>query len=187
MGCRLPREPGVYVILMLVGEKTRIVTRGGRRFDITRGAYLYIGSAMGGGGVRGRVMRHIKRTGPLFWHIDYLLRQPFTKISGILYKVHNDRGDPEARLALALKKIFPGVPGFGCSDKPDDYSHLYLCGCSEHECLERVWSAGIEDLVYCRIEDLDDLWQDPRPFHASPSSWLDHRVVCPKHSDLFRQ
>lgn len=155
VGCQLPREPGVYVILILVGEKTGIVTRGGRRFSIPQGVYLYIGSAMGGGGVRGRVMRHIRRTGSPFWHIDYLLRQPSTKISGVLYKVHSDRRDHEAGLALALEKIFPGVPGFGCSDKPDDYSHLYLCGYSEHECLEGVWSAGIEGLVYCRLEDLD--------------------------------
>jgi len=154
MVCRLPREPGVYIIIIRVGRDISITTRGGKRFTIPSGMYLYIGSAMGKGGIYRRVARHINKPSSLFWHIDYLLHQPSTEILGILYKTHEDREDYEARLALAFKEIFTGIPGFGCSDKPKDYSHLYLCGYSEDECLERINETGIADLTYCRINDL---------------------------------
>lgn len=152
MRCQLPREPGVYVIIVMVSKTIEISTRRGKRFTIPCGIYLYLGSARGGGGIRGRVLRHLRRSGDAFWHVDYLLRSPSAKILGIMYGVYKDSRDHEAELALKLRKALPGIKGFGCSDKPRDYSHLYLCGYTEDECLRRI--ASIADLVYCSLDAL---------------------------------
>lgn len=40
-----------------------------------RGYYCYVGSAMGPGGLRARLARHLRQQKKPHWHIDYLLRQ----------------------------------------------------------------------------------------------------------------
>ncbi len=152
MRCELPKEPGIYAVILMIERDVSILTRGGKRFTIPRGVYLYIGSAMGGGGIRGRVERYLNRSGRVFWHIDHLLQRSSVKILGVLYRVYRDPGDHESELASKLREIFTGIPGFGCSDKPGNYSHLYLCGHTEDGCLGRI--AGVADLAYCSLDML---------------------------------
>lgn len=66
---------GSYALLCsLDGE--RVITVG--RLGVCRfppGYYLYVGSALGGGGLGARIARHLRREKRLFWHIDYFLAE----------------------------------------------------------------------------------------------------------------
>ncbi len=88
------------------------------------GYYAYVGSALGGGGLRARVGRHLAGAGRTHWHIDHL-------------RAHTDPVETwlrsgERRLehswAQAIRKMPAAsvpMPGFGSSDC-DCESHLFF-------------------------------------------------------------
>ena len=41
-------------------------------FEIRKGYYVYVGSAMGSGGVAARLKHHSKISKKLHWHLEYL-------------------------------------------------------------------------------------------------------------------
>lgn len=71
----LPALPGVYALILLCPRERWIAVGalGLRRFSA--GWYVYVGSAWGPGGLRGRAGRHLRgrRVAPR-WHIDFLHR-----------------------------------------------------------------------------------------------------------------
>ncbi len=83
------------------------------------GLYAYVGSAQNN--LELRVARHKRKSKRLFWHIDYLLKNPEVKVIDVLYEL--DGKAEECRIAnlLAQNGCKP-VNGFGCSD----------CRCRSH-------------------------------------------------------
>ncbi len=112
-------DKGIYVLAVEAHGFAHVGRLGLQRFD---GLYLYVGSALGPGGLK-RVERHravasgqnrTKR-----WHIDYLLA--LGEIKGVFVLRTEER--LECALAHALGKRFePAVRGFGSSD----------CRCETH-------------------------------------------------------
>ena len=137
---KIPDRPGYYVLLINVREDTVIETRGGKIFYIPRGTYLYVGSAKGPGGLRARIKRHLRRHGKkLFWHIDYLLNTGKADIERIYYRVvEGEDVDYETIISRKLAKELDYIPGFGCSDKRGDQSHLFKCVNKLEKCLEII-------------------------------------------------
>ncbi|TAJ45534.1 GIY-YIG nuclease family protein [Methanofollis fontis] len=86
------------------------------------GWHLYVGSALGPGGLPARVGRHARcaaaRDRPPRWHIDRLLLSPAFRLCGAVC------GQTEERLECRLARTIGGdaVPGFGCTD----------CTCGSH-------------------------------------------------------
>jgi Uri superfamily endonuclease len=80
-------EPGTYALLLKLDKQERITVGKLGTFDFPAGYYLYVGSALGPGGLRARLARHRRsREGSsgsnrgqtsqkLHWHIDYLLQR----------------------------------------------------------------------------------------------------------------
>lgn len=72
---RIPSQPGSYVLqLRLLRARSMRIGRW-PRVDFPPGWYVYAGSAHGPGGLRARVLRHLKPPSQkrLHWHIDFLL------------------------------------------------------------------------------------------------------------------
>jgi len=101
---------------------TRVGRLGLRRFD---GLYLYVGSALGPGGLK-RVERHRAvasgKNQTKRWHIDYLLA--LGELKGVfVLKTKEKKEKLECALAHELGKRFePAVRGFGSGD----------CRCKTH-------------------------------------------------------
>ncbi len=88
---------------------------------MTKGAYLYLGSAHGPGGIRARVARHLRRNKPKHWHVDHLTAR------GRIVRVITAPGGSEcalARVALKFKSVAAPVAGFGSSDCRTCPAHL---------------------------------------------------------------
>ena len=80
-------EPGTYALLLKLDKQERITVDKLGTFGFPVGYYLYVGSALGPGGLRARLARHQRdsesssqssssQTGQkLHWHIDYLLQR----------------------------------------------------------------------------------------------------------------
>jgi Uri superfamily endonuclease len=95
------------------------------RFAFPEGFLVYIGSALGSGGLAGRLKHHTRPTGPedmrTRWHVDYLRR--YTKIVEVWYVQDTIRREHEwAAVAGQLSGGSIPAKGFGASD----------CNCPAH-------------------------------------------------------
>ena len=113
-------KSGTYALVMQ--SETSISARIGRwgYLNVRPGYYIYVGSALGPGGVSARVSRHCRDLKSKHWHIDYL--REFTLVVSVWYRYSPIR--LEHRWAEAVAKLSDTEPvkGFGCSD----------CRCESH-------------------------------------------------------
>ena len=65
-------RPGTYA-LVLSSRSTDLIQIGRLgALQLQSGSYVYVGSALGPGGVRARLAHHLKPSRRPHWHIDYL-------------------------------------------------------------------------------------------------------------------
>lgn len=111
----LPTSSGVYILhLNLNQQRKRQIGRLGE-FSFPAGEYLYIGSALGPGGLKARLGRHLKGGERRHWHIDWL--RDITTLRGCFYAATGEHHECNWSQFLIHQ---PGarvlVPGFGASD-----------------------------------------------------------------------
>ena len=113
-------KPGTYALLLRSDAST--CTRIGRwgRLNVRPGYYIYVGSALGPGGVLARVSRHCREQKTRHWHIDYL--REFTIPVSVWYSHSPTRLEHCWADAVAKLNETEPVKGFGCSD----------CRCNSH-------------------------------------------------------
>jgi Uri superfamily endonuclease len=113
-------DKGIYcLVFQTPGCTIRVGALGPLTFRA--GWYVYVGSALGSGGLR-RLGRHISlarlRDKRPTWHVDYLLLSPEFSLEYAVCAGSVDRY--ECLITSTLNRS--GIPGFGCSD----------CSCSSH-------------------------------------------------------
>ena len=109
---------GIYVLVVELSKDVSISVGKLGTFHFDKGLYAYVGSAQVA--LEKRIERHQRKTKALFWHIDYLLQDPFSRIL-IVFTRCGPKSD-ECRVAVKIAEHGEAVKGFGCSD----------CGCSSH-------------------------------------------------------
>jgi Uri superfamily endonuclease len=117
-------RPGTYALVLL--SRSNDLIRIGKlgMLHVQPGFYVYFGSALGPGGVRGRLAHHLQLSSRPHWHIDYL--RAHTTIEEIWCCLGRRRREhmwaqklgrlPDAEVPLA---------GFGATDCRCE-SHLYF-------------------------------------------------------------
>lgn len=113
----LPWDGGTYVFLFALGDA--VTVRVGRLGEcvLAAGCYAYVGSSLGGGGLRARLCRHLKlkQSTKSHWHIDVL--RPYYRPLGGYYTVSRERLECIwVRQLLALEGVSVPLPDFGASD-----------------------------------------------------------------------
>ncbi len=68
----LPPQPGTYILLLEMLQDRAVPIGKLGTFDLRQGWYAYVGSALGSGGLRGRLKHHLTPPARPHWHIDYL-------------------------------------------------------------------------------------------------------------------
>ena len=114
-------RPGTYV-LVLSSRSTDLIQIGRLgALQLQLGFYVYVGSALGPGGVRARLAHHLKLSRRPHWHIDYL--RAHTKVEEICYRLDTRRLEHvwAEHIGLAKGASVPLV-GFGSTD----------CRCKSH-------------------------------------------------------
>jgi Uri superfamily endonuclease len=112
---RIPSAPGTYAVLLRLEMFRSIVIGKLGKIDFPAGWYVYVGSAMGPGGLAARVGRHHRLRKKKHWHIDYL--RPATRMEGCF--VVSDPVRREHEWAKCLEgALLAGRPvgGFGSTD-----------------------------------------------------------------------
>ena len=108
----------IYVLIIYVDKSciVKVGALGDIIFD--KGIYAYVGSAQKN--FHQRINRHLRKEKKLFWHIDYLLNNKYTKIKKILFKP--GKKNEECNLAKLIGNFGKKISKFGCSD----------CCCNSH-------------------------------------------------------
>ena len=117
----LSQEKGTYVLVLrcLSAGRLRVGRLG--MMELKEGFYLYVGSALGPGGLRARLKRHLGRSSRRHWHIDYL--RAVTEPEEVWYGRGTLRREHEwAGIVGAAEGAETPAPGFGASD----------CRCKTH-------------------------------------------------------
>lgn len=111
----LPAEPGSYALRLALEHPVQLVIGRLGCFDFPAGAYLYLGSAHGPGGLRARLCHHTRLHERPHWHLDWL--RPHAHLVGGWYA--QSSADLECAWSQAILTL-PGVktpaPGFGSAD-----------------------------------------------------------------------
>lgn len=117
----LPSLPGTYVLVLATSVYREITIGSLGALAVQPGFYVYVGSAMGPGGLAARVNRHCQHEKRLRWHVDYL--RAVAQIDEVWYAT--GKRHQECRWAHVLRRM-PGasvpMPRFGASD----------CRCPSH-------------------------------------------------------
>jgi Uri superfamily endonuclease len=111
----IPSKLGSYALqLNLVDTQDLRIGRLGK-YEFPAGEYIYLGSALGSGGLQARLGRHLRGVRRLHWHIDWLRSKAV--VSGYYFLVSDDRLECLWSQAL-IAHLSAGVPvpGFGASD-----------------------------------------------------------------------
>jgi Uri superfamily endonuclease len=113
--------PGTYA-LVLAATKRQVISVGKLgTFEVWPGFYVYVGSALGPGGLAARIGRHARQEKTLRWHVDYL--RVVTDLVEVWFGPGRQRRECSwaARLAVMSGAEIRRL-GFGSSD----------CGCRSH-------------------------------------------------------
>ena len=114
---QLPCAAGSYALLFDLTRPVQLTIGRLGSFAFSPGAYLYLGSAGGSGGLGARVGHHLRITERPHWHLDWL--RPHLEAKACFYVV----GGPsmecvwarDARSCFSTRAQVP-APGFGASD-----------------------------------------------------------------------
>lgn len=117
-------RPGTYV-LVLSSRSTELIQIGKLgALQLQSGFYVYVGSALGPGGVPARIAHHLKVSRRPHWHVDYL--RAHTRIEDIWYRLDGQRLEHTwaERFSLAEGASVP-LLRFGSTDCRCE-SHLFF-------------------------------------------------------------
>jgi len=112
-------------------------------FPFSRGYYVYVGSALGSGGLPARLARHRRQQKRLHWHIDYLLAH--ASILGVQTDTSGERLECTwAQQWLVTPGAQVTAPGFGASDCRCP-THLFYVGPREPCIWRTMWNNAGSD------------------------------------------
>ena len=117
----LPQVPGAYVLIVDLDRPLQLTLPGKTGAVLEAGRYAYCGSAHGPGGIRARVLRHLRRDKRPHWHIDYLTNAG--RNVGV-QALPNGRECALLDRILAVDGVTVPVPGFGSTDCRRCPAHL---------------------------------------------------------------
>jgi Uri superfamily endonuclease len=135
-------RPGTYV-LVLSSRSTDLIQIGRLgALQLQSGFYVYVGSALGPGGVRARLAHHLKPSRRPHWHIDYL--RAHTRVEEIWYCLDTRRLEHIwAEHIKLVEEVSIPLVGFGSTDCRCE-SHLFSFERRlSHERFRQVLGTGI--------------------------------------------
>jgi Uri superfamily endonuclease len=112
---------GTYLLIMQLAQESCLTVGSLKTCRFPAGCLIYVGSALGPGGLRARLRHHLRPARRLHWHLDYL--RSAAKVTAIVFAADGSRREHGwARVLAGLAQASIPVPGFGASD----------CACSAH-------------------------------------------------------
>jgi Uri superfamily endonuclease len=125
-------KPGTYALIISCASSARIQVGRLGTMQLQGGYYVYLGSALGPGGLRARITHHQKLSTRPHWHIEYV--KAHTRLHSIWFSYDARRLEYQwTRVVQTMRGARAPILGFGASDC-DCRSHLYFF----ERCLARI-------------------------------------------------
>jgi Uri superfamily endonuclease len=141
----LPKQKGTYIIYGTLQEDIALSVGVLGMLSLPAGSYVYVGSALGSGGIRARVNHHLTPSPKTHWHFDYL--QPHITIQAVLWQTGPHQLECEwVHRLIDLPGVIVPTAGFGASD--------CRSGCPAHLLSVRLCPASIAQ--HLQIDHLHD-------------------------------
>jgi len=134
----LPAEPGAYILWVDLAEAVPLPPRlaGG---PLPAGRYLYVGSARGAGGIRGRCARHFRPDKKRHWHVDWLTASA-ARVTAAAFPGRDECDLVRRVLEAGGTAVAVTVAGFGSTDCRRCRAHLLtLAGAPAPDFLDRLY------------------------------------------------
>jgi Uri superfamily endonuclease len=119
----LPSLAGAYALHLTLDRPARLQVGKLGEFDFPAGDYIYLGSARGPGGIRGRLGRHLRGANVLHWHLDFIRAE--ASVVDHYYFIDDGKNESSLNLECYWSQYLGSqsgywipVPGFGASDCP---------------------------------------------------------------------
>ncbi len=110
-----PSAAGSYVLVLRLTRPISLQVGRLGVFTFPPAFYTYCGSALGSGGLRGRLKHHLANSVSVHWHVDYLRRH--CKVWEVDYLLTDERMECLwSRFFLSQEPSFVPVPDFGAGD-----------------------------------------------------------------------
>jgi Uri superfamily endonuclease len=140
-----PGDPGTYALVLKASRNQKIPVGRLGRLIVQPGFYVYVGSALGPGGIASRVSRHYRLDKSLRWHIDYL--RAVTELDQAWYAIGDTRRECDWAAAVSrIRGAKVPLEGFGASDCRCK-SHLFqFCRGPNLRAILRSWAAQINPI-----------------------------------------
>jgi Uri superfamily endonuclease len=114
-------KAGTYALILHCLNQRSIDTGKLGKLNVTKGFYVYVGSAFGSGGIFARIKHHCRNFKSFHWHIDYL-RQA-AEIIEVWYSHDPIKREHQwAGIFMEIQEVQLPFRGFGSSD----------CKCNSH-------------------------------------------------------
>ncbi|MBD3189987.1 MAG: DUF123 domain-containing protein [Candidatus Heimdallarchaeota archaeon] len=125
---QLSKEKGTYLLFLNNPEDQNITIGSLGIVNFPKSYYVYVGSALGPGGLKKRISRHLRLQKKIFWHIDYLLNR--TELVAIATIPSKERLECKISQQISSQLQRPeqfSISNFGSSDC-NCKSHLFCLG-----------------------------------------------------------
>jgi Uri superfamily endonuclease len=153
---RLPVPAGSYVLQLHLSRAHQIQVGKFAQAIFPAGEYIYLGSALGPGGLRARLGRHLRATGKHQWHIDYL--RSVADVHAMGYGLARDEAGNQpmecawSQALVNLPGAFIPLAGFGAGDcRSGCQAHLVGFPVSSTGMLENLQKIYSLAILNCRI------------------------------------
>lgn len=114
-------QPGTYALVMRCSSHQHVKVGKRGLLRLRPGFYVYVGSAFGPGGLKARIVHHMKISRKPHWHMDYL--RPALTLEEIWFTYDcNHREHQWADVLAGSRRGTIPFAGFGASD----------CRCKSH-------------------------------------------------------
>ncbi len=160
MALEIHTHPGTYALILQADRQQTV--RIGRlgQLAVEPGCYVYVGSALGPGGVRARVGHHSRLATRPHWHIDYLRRA--ATLRHVWYSYDSVRREHAwADIFARMPGVSIPLSGFGASDcacpahlyffprqpRLDTFRRRLRAAIPQHSRVERMVAEGASRLV----------------------------------------
>ena len=141
---------GTYMLAVRVATQQHLEVGKLGATSFKPGVYVYVGSALGPGGLRARLSRYMAGTGSQHWHIDYLLSA--ADVLGAVVRGDGQRHECQWADWLRSRET-ECVRRFGSSDCRCK-GHLFYLGAS----------SSLNDLTRCAQRELGAVFMQPDVF-----------------------
>lgn len=156
MHSSIPLKPGSYALRIFLANKQNIKVGSLGEQEFFPGEYIYLGSALGPGGLRARLGRHLRGDGRHHWHIDWLRAEAV--VTGYYFLVTDRRLECQWSQALMeYPNVRIPVPRFGASDcrgmKNSCPAHLFRLepGRYQESIQKKLSKASGLEVIYCQF------------------------------------